>query len=264
MLKHDINMLIKTAQRLAIVILENGGETYRAEEAVAHICNAYNIGEAEVLALPTGVFISVCKEGNGRHSSLDSSDDSISISTVKRVKKRGINLERLDIANDISRALAAKEITCHDALSQLDALYVQHPPHKILIALATFLSAGCFCVLFGGEWFDVVVSGTASAVVQIIAMSFKRINMFRFIISLIGGSVSALFATVFVRIFGIGNISVIISAAIMPLLPGLALVNAIRDTAHGDLVSGMARFGEVLMAALSLAAGVSAVLWFWR
>ena len=38
------------------------------------------------------------------------------------------------------------------------------------------------------------------------------------------------------------------------------MVNAIRDTMRGDLVSGVARAGEVLIISLSIAAGVGAVL----
>ena len=43
----------------------------------------------------------------------------------------------------------------------------------------------------------------------------------------------------------------------MPLLPGLSLTNAIRDTVVGDLVSGTARFTEAVIVAGSLAAGVA-------
>ncbi len=51
--------------------------------------------------------------------------------------------------------------------------------------------------------------------------------------------------------------------AMIPLLPGLALTSAIRDTIMGDLVSGVARFAEVTMSALSLAGGMGASLYFY-
>jgi len=49
----------------------------------------------------------------------------------------------------------------------------------------------------------------------------------------------------------------------MPLLPGLAMTNAVRDTIRGDLISGLARSAEALISAILLSAGVAAALFFW-
>ena len=52
----------------------------------------------------------------------------------------------------------------------------------------------------------------------------------------------------------------LIIGGIMPLLPGLSMTNAIRDTINGDLVSGSARALEALLACVAIAAGVGVVL----
>ena len=56
------------------------------------------------------------------------------------------------------------------------------------------------------------------------------------------------------------NIGALIIGGIMPLLPGLSMTNAIRDTINGDLVSGSARALEALLACVAIAAGVGVVL----
>ena len=48
----------------------------------------------------------------------------------------------------------------------------------------------------------------------------------------------------------------IIIACIMPLVPGVAITNAIRDTLNGDYVSGAARAVEAFIKALAIALGV--------
>ena len=55
-------------------------------------------------------------------------------------------------------------------------------------------------------------------------------------------------------------LKLIIIGAIMPLLPGLAMTNAIRDTMRGDLVSGVARGAEALLVAVALGTGAGLVL----
>ena len=56
------------------------------------------------------------------------------------------------------------------------------------------------------------------------------------------------------------NVNAAIIGGIMPLLPGLSMTNAIRDTINGDLVSGSARALEALLACVAIAAGVGVVL----
>ena len=42
----------------------------------------------------------------------------------------------------------------------------------------------------------------------------------------------------------------------MPLLSGLLMTNAVRDTMYGDLISGVTRAVEALLLAASVALGV--------
>lgn len=52
------------------------------------------------------------------------------------------------------------------------------------------------------------------------------------------------------------QIDILIGGSIMPLLPGVALTNAIRDTLQGDFLSGGARTIEAFISATATAAGV--------
>ena len=49
----------------------------------------------------------------------------------------------------------------------------------------------------------------------------------------------------------------------MPLLSGLLMTNAMRDTMYGDLVSGVSRAVEALLIAATVACGVFVALKFW-
>ena len=57
--------------------------------------------------------------------------------------------------------------------------------------------------------------------------------------------------------------SAAIAGGIMPLLSGLLMTNAVRDTLYGDLVSGVSRAAEALLIAATVAIGVFAALKFW-
>ncbi len=54
----------------------------------------------------------------------------------------------------------------------------------------------------------------------------------------------------------------ILIGALMTLVPGLALTNALRDLFMGDLLSGIVRMCEATLSALALGAGVGLILKF--
>ena len=75
-----------------------------------------------------------------------------------------------------------------------------------------------------------------------------------------GGIVITVLGLLLVRLpFGM-NMSHIISGSIMPLVPGLAFTNGIRDIADGDYISGTVRMIDALLVFLSIAAGVGFVI----
>ena len=58
------------------------------------------------------------------------------------------------------------------------------------------------------------------------------------------------------------NLDVVIISSIMPLVPGVAITNAVRDILQGDYMSGNARVLEAFLTAAGIAVGVGAGIWF--
>ena len=66
---------------------------------------------------------------------------------------------------------------------------------------------------------------------------------------------------IIVRRIGFGNsLDMVIVGSIMPLLPGVALTNGIRDFISGDLISGVSRVSEALLTAIAIAVGIGSAL----
>ena len=76
------------------IILENGGETYRAEDTVTRMARAMGMTEVDVFGIPSGLFISYTDECGERETS------------VCRIFLHGTHLARVDRVNQISRRLA--------------------------------------------------------------------------------------------------------------------------------------------------------------
>ena len=233
------------------IILENGGETYRAEETVERMCQGLGIPRVDVLALPTGLMLT-----------LTLADDN-TISRIVRVHHRATDLGRMDQCNDVSRKVASGRLGAKEALKMLHEIQRPHPEHRWILVGASALSAASFTVMLGGAWIDFIVSFFCGAMVQLVLPPLAKMRVPPLISSLFAGAITTLMALIGTLVFDGVTVEPIISGAIMPLLPGLAVTNAMRDTIRGDLVSGGARVIEAILSVMMLAAGIGLMLSMW-
>ena len=236
------------------MILESGGETYRAEETVERMCAGLGMRHVEVLALPTGLMLTLTTE------------EQQTVTRLVRVRNRSIDLGRIDACNAISRQVAAGKLTAWEALDRLKQLHGAQKDRwwkKWLLILASALSAASFTVMLGGGGKEFVVSFFCGALVQLLLPPLKKMRVPVLISSMIAGALTTLMAQVSTLLLPGVAIAPVISGAIMPLLPGLAVTNAMRDTIRGDLVSGGARVIEAILSVMMLAAGIGLMLSMW-
>jgi uncharacterized membrane protein YjjP (DUF1212 family) len=248
-LKINTNTLLKVIKLSAQIILENGGETYRAEETIKYICKSYGVKEVDAIATPTGFYLTISINGEDNNT------------IVKRIRKRSINLQKINDVNNISRQISSHSTTLDDALAQLEDMVNNRAVQYKYSFVYSGISSAFFTVLFGGGIFEFIIALMTGLLVSLISKSFEDLHSYQFFSSIISGAVIAFIAIVVTTLSKTGNYNYIIVGGIMPLLPGLAMTNAIRDTIRGDLISGIARATEALLVASSLAAGAGAVIY---
>ena len=242
----DIAQALRLAETAGRVMLENGAETYRAEETVIHVCRSMGLPDVQVLVIPTGIFLTLRDQGGQRHTS------------VVRVNRRSINLDSIHQANAI-----VGELSVQDAIDQLEALHTRPQYPDWFNTLSAALCSGFFALVFGGGALEFVIAAVAGLLAALLGRWAGRLDNYQVINSLLGGIVIAVVALTGIRLAGGGNLDAVIAGAVLPLLPGLAMTVAIRDTMRGDLVSGVTRIAEALLVAACVAVGVGAVLGLW-
>lgn len=246
-----INKVIHLAADAGRLILENGGETYRVEETINRICKAYGLKDAESFVTPTGIIISATAS-NGE-----------TISLVKRINNRTVDLEKISLVNNLSRNIKAKNLNVEYVSEELEKIKnKQRYSFKITLFSAS-ISAAFFTLLFGGTFYDALVSFFIGMVIKTLTIKLSNIKINEFISNVIGGALAAILALLATRLSLPVNVDKIIIGSIMLLVPGLAITNAIRDTIAGDLVSGVSRGLEALLIAVAIAVGSGTVLKLW-
>ncbi|MBQ4640521.1 MAG: threonine/serine exporter family protein [Clostridia bacterium] len=247
----DMNVMLDAVCLAARLMLESGSETYRAEETVEHMCKGFGIQKADVLALPTGLILTLSeKEGDAAHTRLI------------RVRSRNTNLSRMDACNAVSRQVARGQLTPEEALKKLQD--IQHTPLPRFLWQVLFgaLSAAFFCIMLGGMAEDFIVALLCGLLIHLVMPLLGRWHVPGMLGGLFTGFLTAQLALICNTLYPI-HLEPAISGAVLPLLSGLATTNAIRDTIKGDLVSGSARISEAVLTAVFLAAGICIALSMW-
>lgn len=242
----DRTSAVDSAAMAARVILESSGETYRAEDTALRMGKAFGLCDVQIMAFPTGFVLSATVDGQQQVR-------------VFRVAERSLRLDRIDRVNDISRRAADGQLDSLQALAEMNAMLAEAGMSKLKSCLFYALAAGFFTVMFGGRFLEFGLSLVLGFLVQTAQFPLARLGIPNQLRSFILGLIAAMSALVFLRFTG-GNQEAIITGVIMPLLPGLALTNAVRDTMRGDLISGLARGAEALISAVLLSAGVASAL----
>jgi uncharacterized membrane protein YjjP (DUF1212 family) len=142
----------------------------------------------------------------------------------------------------------------------LDSLVAEKPYRYASTLFAAAFCAAFFTLLFGGVGRDAAAAFFVGAGVKATAAFAIRRRFPDFIVNIAGGATAAALASIAVSVGLAVNLDKTVIGSIMLLVPGLATVNAIRDTIAGDLVAGVARLADAFMAAAAISLGTGFAL----
>lgn len=240
-----IDDIIDISLNAAVLVMENGGETYRAEETCVLIAKSLGAYDVSAFVSPTVVIVTVTDQNNKTHTAM------------KRIKNRAVNLENISQLNNFSRQLTnqGKSTNPYEAKELLTKIKNSPGHSKISLLLMAGFSAFFFCFMFGGNLKESIIAFFIGIILRFELIILDRFNLNGFILSVINGVViSTLCALVIVIGFAPATITVM-TAVLMQVVPGMAIVNAIRDFIAGDLLAGTVRLVEAFMVAAGLSVG---------
>lgn len=249
----DVAVTLEQLAEIAIlagaVMLRNGAETSRVEETMGHIARSCGAVSVESFVIPTGVFLSVT----------DASGKAFTI--MRRISDRTINLDRIAKVNELSRRLADKRIDYSVAKGILKSVAKERTGFPLLHTIvASGILGGGFAVLQNGGFPEVFIAFNSAMLVRLVAHMVTRSGGVRFMFEFLGGMSAALAGVLAAYICPEWNHEIMISGGIIPLVPGVAITNAIRDVIAGELLSGLSRGLEAALTAIAVAMGVVIVL----
>lgn len=240
----DLDKLLDFAADVGKCLLESGGETSRVEDTLTRIIRHFYGGRSEILVVLTGFFVNIGSR-----------------TEIVRVQRRTINLDRVSKINMMSREIVGGRLGFDEAVNRLEEIKAQKPYPLWIKTIAAALSCSFFTLLRSGGFADGLNSFVTGAVVNMVLWLIKKRNTADFIVTFSGGVMVALLTVTLYRL-GLGSdINTMIAGSIMPLVPGVATTNALRDIIAGDYLSGGARLFDAVVVAVALATGAGITMY---
>ncbi len=229
-------------------MVQCGAEINRVEETVRRICYAYNIKKTEVFSVISMVYATVISEKGETHTQM------------RRIYSNAVNFRRLENLNALSRKICAETPGIDEVRKELEDILTDTRHFDFFVCLGHIVAAMSFTVFFGGSLLDAVAAAPIALIVYLMNLYIKANGVNRLFFTALSAAVIGFLAEIFVH-FGFGhNSDMIMIGDVMLIIPGLMLINSVREMLCGDVMSGLLRLLESIILAMAIACGFAVAI----
>lgn len=243
----DQRDVLNAAMEAGHILLENGAEISRVEETIDRICRHFGVESENAFVLSNGIFLTAGNEKEKRFAK------------VLHIPVQGVQLHRVAAVNQLSREIEENKYELWQVREKLEQIRKQPSKPKRTLVLMSGVGSGCFCMMFGGSPQDCLAAFVIGIFLYFYLLAIGG-RFSKIVANIGGGMLITILSMLFMRLPFHMDMSHIISGAIMPLVPGVAFTNGIRDIADGDYISGTVRMIDAILVFLSIAAGVGFII----
>lgn len=239
--------LLEFAVSLANKLQACGAETYRVEETINRIVNAYGVERVDAFVIPSSVMASL------------ETDEGQILTKIRRLKGGETLLDGIERYSALCRRICIEKPdmrTAHNWLRETEKSVCHY--NVFIYYLATFLIGFGFGIFFGGGILESLAAGACGLAIGASTRFMGRLNANTFFTSFVCSFILGVLANLLTYI-GVGkNADIVTIGAIMLLVPGFLFTNSLRDVIYGDTMSGLNRLVQVLIIGVALVLGTSA------
>lgn len=247
----DEHRVLELAMEMGQILLQSGAEIFRVEDTMRRVCSYFHVDSCNFFVMGNGILTSTKGQGHP-------------FAKVLHIPVKGAQFDRVVAINQLSREIAEGE---YESIEEMERKVQEIKSMPLvpnwLCYFASAMAAASFCVLFGGGFMDTATAFAAGYLLYVFLLRLGK-RMSKIFANICGGALVTTLCIVSYRL-GLGqDLSHMISGAILPLVPGVAFTNGIRDIGGGDYLSGTVRLLDALWTFLCIAIGVGIVFGLYQ
>jgi len=247
--KTELKRIVDVTARAGSLLLRSGADIMRVESTIGHMMRSFGVEKYDIFTITNGIFLSA------------SYGDDDSYTRICEVPRNSSDLGKVDLINTLSRDIEDGKCTLDGAEARLDEIEkTKGNYNSIILLIASSVASGAFSFLLGGTVTDALLAALIGFSYYYLFVLLNKTKLSKLLTNAICGCILALMTVGFVKLIPGVNMDKVIIGAIMPLIPGVSFVNAVRDIAAGDYISGAIRMIDAIVVAAGIAVGVGVTI----
>lgn len=240
----DIEYILEFAVDLGREMIANGATLERVNTVMEQIPAAYGLHDISMFNLSTMLQLSAKDE-----------EDIFAIRQIS-VPGNGIHLERLHGLNNlVYRVCKEKPEPKNLAGLLIEAYEVKEYPLSV-VAAGQVLAACSLSMIFGATIKDMVATGVVMALIFVLMQIGGASGINKFIQTTIYSWAIGSLAAIAVHMGAADQFSVVVIANILLIIPGIGMVNAMRNLLCGNEMNGILQMSKVFFESCALILGL--------
>ncbi|MEE1312410.1 MAG: threonine/serine exporter family protein [Lachnospiraceae bacterium] len=240
----ELKEILNFTTEIGYLMICYGADVSRVEREVSQLCEAYEIREVDVFAIPSSLVITV--------------SDGINYYTKsRRILSKTNDLDKVSKITQLCQWMKEERPNQYYIFQTLEEIKRQSTYQPWLVFLAYIMISLTSAVFYGAGWMDGFYAGMIGAVVypvQRIVKSFQSHSVF--FSNLLCSSVAAGLVAAAMKYDLISNPSPVMIGIMITMIPGLAITNGMRNFINEDFIAGIIQMLEALSAVLGIVGGI--------
>jgi len=241
-------VVFATAVEAGAIMLESGAETHKVEETIETFSKFNGLSRIESFVIPTGIIATYYEE------------KFYPLTELVRISKRNIDLGKIAGVMEALNSYYAGKKSLKELVDKLEAIKNLNLYKSYELTISAAFAVAFFAILFKGGAQEFWISAAIGFLTQVLITCMSRFGFPGQLINLNGAVFIGVLSIYLTLLWPAAKLDVVITSCVMLFVPGVTIINSLREIIAGDLVSGSARAFEAMITAASIAAGVGAAL----
>lgn len=242
--KNNIDEVLDFCVNLSRKMIVSGANLERVRLAVEFISRAYNLRDLSIYLLSTHISLSAY-DSERRYASRQAS-----------IPPAGINLNRLRSLNQLSYRVS--EVTPPTKLltQMLERASQVSEYNSMIILIGKICAVICLCFMFGGSLNEIIPVAFVVALIHFMMQILEKTGLDRLVINSLTMFTATSLAILFVYSGFNDNLPAVIIGVSLLVIPGIPLVNAMRNLLCGSEINGILQMLKIFVDTMALGMGI--------
>ena len=241
---NNLDDILSFCVNLARQMIVSGANLERVHLAVEVICKAYRLHDISIYFLSSYISLGAY-DSEGHYSSRQAS-----------IPPAGIHLERLRSLNQLSYKVAEITPNPKTLMQMLDRAVQVREYNTLVVLLGRICAMSCLSFMFGGSVRELFPIAAVVALLHFLMPILENSGLDRILSNALTMCIAACAALMLVYSGFSNNIAVILITISMLVIPGIPLVNAMRNLFCGREINGILQLLKIFIETMALGMGM--------